>query len=113
MRDRHESDASPSFREALSQRERQLLDYAVRGYTDQAIANELGISLATVGTYWGRVRIKFGPYNRTELVALYLKEDAAISLEKLKEENRELVTQISDHAKTMSMLKASLELFRG
>jgi len=113
MRDRHDPEAKPSFRESLSQRERQLLDFAVRGYTDQAIANELGISLATVGTYWGRVRIKFGPYNRTELVALYLKEEASETLEKLKEENSELVSQISEHAKTMSMLKTSLELFRG
>src|SRR6185436_6727018 len=111
MRDRHDTDATPSFREALSQREKQLLDFAVRGYTDQAIANELGISLATVGTYWGRVRIKFGPFNRTELVALYLKEEAAVTLEKVREENRELVSQISEHAKTMAMLKSSLELF--
>ena len=113
MRDRHDAEAKPSFRDSLSQRERQLLDFAVRGYTDQAIANELGISLATVGTYWGRVRIKFGPYNRTELVALYLKEEASDTLEKLKEENHGLVSQISEHAKTVSMLKTSLELFRG
>jgi PAS domain S-box-containing protein len=113
MPDRHDSDHSPSFREALSHREQQLLDYAVRGYTDQAIANELGISLATVGTYWGRVRIKFGPYNRTELVALYLKEEAAVTLDLLREENKELVSQIAEHAKTMTILQTSLELFRG
>ena len=113
MPNRHQHESKPSFRESLSQREKQLLDYAVRGYTDQAIANELGISLATVGTYWGRVRIKFGPYNRTELVALYLKEEATDTLEKLREENRELVSQIVEHAKALSMLKTSLDLFRG
>ena len=56
----------------LSQRELQLLILATRGLTDQAIANELAISLATIATYWGRIRIKLGPLNRTELVAKYL-----------------------------------------
>jgi PAS domain S-box-containing protein len=56
----------------LSERELQLLVHASKGLTDQAIANELGISLATIATYWGRIRIKLGPLNRTELVARYL-----------------------------------------
>lgn len=59
--------------DSLSPRERQLLVMATNGLTDQAIANELGISLATVSTYWGRVRIKFGPLGRTEIVARYLR----------------------------------------
>lgn len=104
--------ATTNLRESLSPREQQLLEFAVQGFTDQAIANRLGISLATVGTYWGRVRIKFGPYNRTELVALYLKEEAAITLDKLREENRELVGQIEEHAKAEEELKVNLELFR-
>lgn len=59
--------------DSLSPRERQLLVMATNGLTDQAIANELGISLATVSTYWGRVRIKYGPLGRTEIVARYLR----------------------------------------
>src|SRR5262245_36101632 len=45
----------------LSERERQLIELAAEGHTDASIANELGISEATVSTYWGRVRIKIGP----------------------------------------------------
>jgi PAS domain S-box-containing protein len=59
--------------DSLSPRERQLLEMATSGLTDQAIANELGISLATVSTYWGRIRIKYGPLGRTEIVARYLR----------------------------------------
>lgn len=62
----------PDIENELSQRELQLLVHASRGLTDQAIAIELGISLATIATYWGRIRIKLGPLNRTELVAKYL-----------------------------------------
>jgi PAS domain S-box-containing protein len=102
-----------SLRESLSPREQQLLEFAASGLTDQAIANNLGISLATVGTYWGRVRIKFGPYNRTELVALYLKEEATSAIEKLRDENRHLLGQIEEQAKVTQMLQTSLELFRG
>lgn len=59
--------------DSLSPRERQLLEMATNGLTDQAIAKELGISLATVSTYWGRIRIKYGPLGRTEIVARFLR----------------------------------------
>lgn len=105
------SDAS--VREGLSPREHQLLSLAAQGFTDNAIGTKLGISLATVGTYWGRIRIKFGPLNRTELVAIYLKEAAAVAVEELKTDNERLIQEVEEHAKTMEMLKATLELFRG
>ena len=100
------------MRDGLSPREHQLLSLAAQGFTDNAIANKLGISLATVGTYWGRIRIKFGPLNRTELVAIYLREEAASAVAELKSDNQTLMTQVAEHAKTVEMLKSSLELFR-
>lgn len=102
-----------SVRDGLSPREHQLLSLAAQGFTDNAIAHKLGISLATVGTYWGRIRIKFGPLNRTELVAIYLREEAAIAVEGLKSDNERLLTEVEEHSKTEQMLRASLELFRG
>jgi PAS domain S-box-containing protein len=97
----------------LSTRERQLLTYAAQGFTDQGIAHKLGISLATVGTYWGRIRIKMGPLNRTELVAHFLQEAAAQTVGELRSQNEALLAQIDEHAKTSEMLRASLEMFRG
>jgi len=79
---------------ALSEREQQILNLATNGYTDTAIANKLGISEATVGTYWGRVRIKMGPYSRTELVARALQHESAITLDSLRAENAKLVAQM-------------------
>lgn len=69
----HSNDEDGALIESLSPRERQLLEMATNGLTDQAISKELGISLATVSTYWGRIRIKFGPLGRTEIVARFLK----------------------------------------
>jgi len=86
---------------------------AAQGFTDNAIAHKLGISLATVGTYWGRIRIKFGPLNRTELVAIYLREEAAQTVFELKSDNERLISQVAEHAKTEEELRASLDLFRG
>lgn len=97
----------------LSGREKQLLQMATRGHTDQSIANHLGISLATVGTYWGRVRTKLGPYNRTELVAKFLKEHAEKTVALLRDENAHLVKQIEDRTRTEQMLRTSLDLFKG
>jgi PAS domain S-box-containing protein len=97
----------------LSNRERQLLLMAASGHTDQSIANHLGISLATVGTYWGRVRIKLGPFNRTELVANYLKSQAEVTVASLKQENRQLIDDLDHKVKTEAALRASVEMFRG
>lgn len=99
--------------ESLSHRERQLLALAAQGFTDNAIARELGISLATVGTYWGRIRIKFGPLNRTELVAVYLREEASRTINQLRHENEKLLQEVTEHARAVTMLKTSLDLFRG
>lgn len=79
---------------ALSEREEQILKFAMRGFTDTAIANKLGISEATVGTYWGRVRIKMGPYSRTELVARALREQSETQIEQLRAENQRLLQQM-------------------
>ena len=99
--------------ETLSDRERQLVVLASKGLTDTAIAHKLGISLATVGTYWGRVRIKFGPLNRTELVAVFLQEQAATVVEGLRAENQTLLDALNEKAKTEEMLRSSLEVVRG
>ncbi len=80
----------------FSPRERQLLDYAAQGFTDTAIAQKLGISEATVGTYWGRVRIKLGPYSRTELVAIVMRAEREEALEALRQENVQLMRQVQE-----------------
>lgn len=67
----------------LSEREQQLITLASEGFTDTAIAHRLGISEPTVRSYWGRVRSKLGPYNRTELVAHALKEEGALAIAEL------------------------------
>ena len=98
--------------DALSDRERQLVVLASKGLTDTAIAHKLGISLATVGTYWGRVRVKFGPLNRTELVAVFLREHSAAIVEALKAENQTLQRQLEDKSRNEEMLKTSVDFFR-
>ncbi len=88
--------SSPDVQSGLSQRELQLLVLASKGLTDQAIAIELGISLATIATYWGRIRIKLGPLNRTELVAKYLDARAREGVIELQSEITLLKTQLGE-----------------
>ena len=99
--------------DALSPRERELLVYAAHGLTDQAIANRVGISLATVGTYWGRIRTKMGPLNRTELVALFLQDQSAETVDRLRTENQRLMGIVDEERKHAMTLQSSLEMFRG
>ncbi|RYG47021.1 hypothetical protein EON79_08535 [bacterium] len=60
----------PEFRpELLSVREREVVDLAIHGRTDEQIAQALEISTSTVNSYWVRIRGKLGFMNRTEMVA--------------------------------------------
>ena len=70
----------------LSPRERSILHLATLGYTDRAISAELGISKGTLGTYWNRLRMKVGSFNRTELVATVLRNDFDKELSQAKTE---------------------------
>lgn len=82
----------------LSPREVELLKHAANGLTDSAIAARLGISEATVGTYWGRIRIKLGPYGRTELVANVIRMEHEAAVEALHKENEKLAQELRAHA---------------
>ncbi len=54
----------------LSPREREIVVRAAAGATDKEIADDLDISVATLRTYWVRVRDKLGAVNRTHAIAL-------------------------------------------
>ncbi|MBS1718650.1 MAG: PAS domain S-box protein [Armatimonadetes bacterium] len=97
---------------SLSERELQLLKLAARGKTDQAIANMLGISLATVGTYWGRIRSKIGQFNRTELVAVYLRFQSRLEIDNLRQENRQLINDLSTSRVSANEMAHSVDILR-
>ncbi len=81
-------------RPELSEREQQLLALAADGLTDTAIGHRLGISEATVSTYWGRIRAKLGPFSRTELVANAIRHEAKTMVASLKSEIARLTEQL-------------------
>jgi len=56
----------------LSDREQKILTLAGEGMIDKEIAQHLEIQLATVRTYWERLRTKLGASNRTHAIALAL-----------------------------------------
>lgn len=73
-----------TMKEALSLRERLILELAAKGHTDKGIANEIGIAPSTVLTYWLRIRSKLGPHPRAELVAEYIQALAEADVARLK-----------------------------
>jgi DNA-binding CsgD family transcriptional regulator len=54
----------------LSLRELDVLRLAKHGVTDKEIADDLGLSVATLRTYWNRIREKLGAINRTHAIVL-------------------------------------------
>jgi DNA-binding NarL/FixJ family response regulator len=54
---------------ALSGQERRLLELAVSGAHNKRIADELGLSLGTVATYWRRIFAKTGKSPQRNVLA--------------------------------------------
>ena len=54
--------------EALSPREREIFDLAVRGFSNQGIATNLCISVKTVETHRAHINRKLGVHSATELI---------------------------------------------
>lgn len=99
----------PRSLERLSARERQILELAAQGRTDQAIGLELAISVGSVNTYWSRIRTKVGKLSRAELVAQIALERAIVDLEALRSENAQLL-QVLDQLQTSERrIQRSLE----
>jgi PAS domain S-box-containing protein len=96
----------------LSEREQQLIKLAAEGYTDTAIAAELGIGQATVSTYWGRIRVKMGPYSRTELVALAVRAESEAALATLQEVIERLTEQLNSKVSTVDGSDLYLEILQ-
>ncbi|AIE83591.1 LuxR C-terminal-related transcriptional regulator [Fimbriimonas ginsengisoli] len=78
------SDSTNGTKLEPSSREREVLEFAVSGFTDEQIAQTLGISVSTVNSYWVRIRSKLGQYSRTQLVATILTERAKKAEESLR-----------------------------
>ena len=56
--------------DALSSREREVLDLTLQGLTQKEIGAQLGVSVATAGTYRTRAYRKLGFTSKEELIAL-------------------------------------------
>ncbi len=97
----------------LSKRELEILILSAEGLTDAGISQRLEISSATISTYWGRIRVKFGPMSRTELVATYLRAQASEAIESLKIENSKLSATVAANSQTLGEVETSLRLFQG
>lgn len=93
----------------LSQREQETIEFAAQGLTDQMIALKLGISLATVSTYWVRIRTKLGSLTRAELVAHYVAEQGERDLETLRSQNEHLQSQLQAHAASHDFITAMVQ----
>lgn len=81
----------------LSNRENEILDFAIEGLTDQQIAIRLEISTSTVNSYWVRIRGKLGHRSRTELVAAALKEHSQGQISGLESRIRDFEAQKTHH----------------
>lgn len=99
--------SSKSDYNLLSDREEQVLLLSTKGLTDKEIARKLGLSIATVNTYWVRIRTKLGGANRAELVAAALNKNAEETLISKEIENQRLISEVVRRAEAERALRES------
>lgn len=98
--------------DGLSPREREILELASQGRTDEQIAQGMGISTSTVNSYWVRIRGKVGQYSRTELVGKVLRQEMARSNRALHEENARLQEALRVATCQLAELRATMRALR-
>jgi DNA-binding CsgD family transcriptional regulator len=98
----------------LSAREREVLDLAVEGCTDEQIAQELQITTSTVNSYWVRIRGKLGHLSRTEIVVGILRHesgqryaDLLIEIERLKTSDVQLRADLARSRHDLDAMRGS------
>jgi DNA-binding CsgD family transcriptional regulator len=94
----------------LSPREEEIVGLCVEGFTNEAIATRLGLSLGTVNTYWLRIRFKVGGNGRTDTVARIIKERAERALRDSNVERQDLTNLIAAQERGLVDLRAALAL---
>jgi len=72
-----ENEPSTRASVALSDRERQVMGYAARGWANKTIAYHLGLSLSTVATHLSSAAKKLGAASRIEAVQAFRAEETA------------------------------------
>lgn len=70
-----EATAGPSCLDALSARERTVLERIARGFSGPEVAEQLGITVKTVDTYRHRIHEKLGVHHRSDYVRIALDND--------------------------------------
>jgi PAS domain S-box-containing protein len=84
---------------ALTEREAEVIDLSSAGSTDKEIAARLGVSVATVVTYWFRIKSKLGVQSRSEAIVLRAKLGAgAVSAAEADVDRGESQERILGHA---------------
>lgn len=84
--------------QVLTEREVQVLELSMQGLTDKAIGLRLGLGVATVHTYWNRIKNKTGGGTRAEIVAQALRERQGIALSEKAQENERLIEEVMRRA---------------
>ena len=96
----------------LSPREEQIVDLAIQGLTNEAIAVHLELSVGTVNTYWLRIRMKVGGTGRTDTVAKIITERSERALRASDVVKTGLVEHMAEREARVLDLRAELALMQ-
>lgn len=96
----------------LSPREEQIVDLAIQGLTNEAIAIHLELSVGTVNTYWLRIRMKVGGSGRTDTVAKIITERSERALRTADVVKTGLVEHMAEREARVLDLRAELALMQ-
>jgi PAS domain S-box-containing protein len=92
----------------LSGREREIVLEAAAGLTDKEIANKLDLSLASVRTYWERLRRKLEATNKGHAIALMLR-DIVLEQDRLARDREDIIKLIVENTTDYAIFAIDLD----
>lgn len=90
-------------------REEQVIRFAADGYTDKEIAQNLGLSIDTVSTYWRRILVKTGCSSRTQVIAQVTKQKSELQMRSIEREREIALNALKDKEEAEHNLRVERE----